>query len=132
MQYQCVLWIDRARAVLGEILSRVSQRGDASFLAVLKQLGNGAGLMSFPLLGYTLAMDFPVTSEIFRFLDELDELVVNAGGRLYLAKAPASPVTRSSQDIRDWISCGPFGNKSGRIFAFLPTFQNGLVFNERK
>jgi decaprenylphospho-beta-D-ribofuranose 2-oxidase len=86
LQYQCVVPIDQARAVLGEILSRVSHRGDASFLAVLKRLGNGGGLMSFPLLGYTLAMDFPVTSEIFRFLDELDELVVNAGGRLYLAK----------------------------------------------
>jgi decaprenylphospho-beta-D-ribofuranose 2-oxidase len=71
LQYQCVLPIDRARAVLGEILSRVSQRGDASFLAVLKRLGNGGGLMSFPLQGYTLAMDFPVTSEFFGFLMSL-------------------------------------------------------------
>jgi FAD/FMN-containing dehydrogenase len=86
LQYQCVLPVDRARAVLGEILGRVSRRGDASFLAVLKRLGNGGGVMSFPLEGYTLAMDFPVTPEIFRFLDELDDLVVNGGGRLYLAK----------------------------------------------
>jgi decaprenylphospho-beta-D-ribofuranose 2-oxidase len=86
VQYQCVLPIDRARPVLAEILGRVSQRGDASFLAVLKRLGDGGGLMSFPLQGYTLAMDFPVTPAIFKFLDELDELVANAGGRLYLAK----------------------------------------------
>lgn len=86
VQYQCVVPIDRARSVLAEILGRVSRRGDASFLAVLKQLGEGGGLMSFPLRGYTLAMDFPVTRTIFEFLDELDELVANAGGRLYLAK----------------------------------------------
>ena len=86
VQYQCVIPTDRARAVLTEILGRVSQRGDASFLAVLKQLGDGDGLISFPLRGYTLTMDFPVTRTIFEFLDELDELVANAGGRLYLAK----------------------------------------------
>jgi decaprenylphospho-beta-D-ribofuranose 2-oxidase len=86
VQYQCVIPTDRARAVLAEILGRVSQRGDASFLAVLKQLGDGEGLISFPLRGYTLTMDFPVTRTIFEFLDELDELVANAGGRMYLAK----------------------------------------------
>jgi decaprenylphospho-beta-D-ribofuranose 2-oxidase len=86
VQHQCVIPLPRARSVLAEILDRVSRRGDASFLAVLKQLGEGSGLISFPLRGYTLAMDFPVTSSIFAFLDELDELVVASGGRLYLAK----------------------------------------------
>jgi decaprenylphospho-beta-D-ribofuranose 2-oxidase len=86
VQYQCVIPLDRARRVLAEILDRVSRRGDASFLAVLKQLGEGSGLISFPLRGYTLTMDFPVTDTIFAFLDELDALVVDAGGRLYLAK----------------------------------------------
>jgi FAD/FMN-containing dehydrogenase len=86
VQYQCVIPLDRARRVLAEILDRVSRRGDASFLAVLKQLGEGSGLISFPLRGYTLTMDFPVTDSIFAFLDELDELVADSGGRLYLAK----------------------------------------------
>jgi len=86
VQHQCVIPLHRARSVLAEILDRVSRRGDASFLAVLKKLGEGSGLISFPIRGYTLAMDFPVTSSLFAFLDELDELVVGAGGRLYLAK----------------------------------------------
>ena len=86
VQYQCVIPLNRARRVLAEILDRVSRRGDASFLAVLKKLGDGSGLISFPLQGYTLAIDFPVTGTIFAFLDELDALVVDAGGRLYLAK----------------------------------------------
>jgi FAD/FMN-containing dehydrogenase len=81
-----VIPLDRARRVLAEILDRVSRRGDASFLAVLKQLGDGGGPMSFPLRGYTLTMDFPVTDTLFAFLDQLDALVVDAGGRLYLAK----------------------------------------------
>ena len=86
VQYQCVIPLDRARVVLAEILDRVSRRGDASFLAVLKLLKESSGVISFPLRGYTLAMDFPVTKTLFAFLDELDELVVAAGGRLYLAK----------------------------------------------
>ncbi|MCP3474477.1 FAD-binding oxidoreductase [Bradyrhizobium sp. CCGUVB1N3] len=86
LQHQCVIPQDGALAVLGDILDRVSRRGDASFLAVLKKLGQGDGLMSFPMPGYTLALDFPVTGSIMNFLDEIDRLVVAAGGRLYLAK----------------------------------------------
>ena len=86
LQHQCVIPLDRARPVLTEILDRVSRRGSVSFLAVLKQLGEGGGALSFPLRGFTLAMDFPVTDTVFSFLDEIDALVVNAGGRLYLAK----------------------------------------------
>jgi decaprenylphospho-beta-D-ribofuranose 2-oxidase len=86
LQHQCVIPAHSARAVLAEILERVSRRGSASFLAVLKQLGDSHGLMSFPMRGYTLAMDFPITDTLFDFLDELDTLVVAAGGRLYLAK----------------------------------------------
>ncbi|WP_426612380.1 FAD-binding oxidoreductase [Bradyrhizobium sp. McL0616] len=86
LQHQCVLPEQGAREVLGEILDRVSKRGDASFLAVLKKLGQGDGILSFPLPGYTLALDFPVKGDILNFLDEIDRLVVAAGGRLYLAK----------------------------------------------
>lgn len=86
LQHQCVIPEANARAALGEILDRVARRGDASFLAVLKKLGQGDGILSFPLPGYTLALDFPVKGDILNFLDEIDRLVVDAGGRLYLAK----------------------------------------------
>jgi decaprenylphospho-beta-D-ribofuranose 2-oxidase len=94
LQYQCVIPTDRARHVLGEILDRVSRRGAASFLAVLKQLGASHGDLSFPMEGFTLTLDLPVSDGVFPLLDELDRLVVEAGGRLYLAKdARQSPAT---------------------------------------
>lgn len=86
LQHQCVVPETGARDVLGDLLDRVARRGDASFLAVLKRLGQGDGILSFPLPGYTLALDFPLRGDILNFLDEIDRLVVAAGGRLYLAK----------------------------------------------
>jgi len=86
LQYQCVIPQASSLDVLGELLERISTRGNASFLAVLKKLGDGDGIMSFGLPGYTLALDFPMTATIMNFLDELDRVVVAAGGRFYLAK----------------------------------------------
>lgn len=94
VQHQCVLPSSSAPSALGEILERVSARGNASFLAVLKQLGASRGTISFPIVGYTLAIDFPVREKLFPLLDEIDRIVVEAGGRLYLAKdALQSPET---------------------------------------
>jgi decaprenylphospho-beta-D-ribofuranose 2-oxidase len=86
LQHQCVIPADSARNVLAGILERTARFGNASFLTVLKQLGDSHGWMSFPMRGYTLAMDFPVSDTVFGFLDEIDALVARAGGRLYLAK----------------------------------------------
>jgi decaprenylphospho-beta-D-ribofuranose 2-oxidase len=86
VQHQCVLPAKNAEDALADMLGRIAGRGGSSFLAVLKKLGEGSGGLSFPMAGYTLALDFPVTRDLFSFLDELDALVVKAGGRLYLAK----------------------------------------------
>ena len=86
IQHQCVIPTAVAPAVLAEILARIANRGDASFLTVLKKLGAGNGILSFPLPGYTLALDFPLTAGVLDFLGELDQIVVAAAGRLYLAK----------------------------------------------
>ncbi|WP_407152805.1 FAD-binding protein [Bradyrhizobium sp. ORS 86] len=86
VQHQSVLPAGRATAALGEVLDRISHRANASFLAVLKQLGDGFGTMSFPINGFTLAIDFPVDPKLFSLLEEIDRVVVGAGGRIYLAK----------------------------------------------
>ncbi len=57
-----------------------------SFLTVLKVFGVQDDLISFPRQGYTLAMDFPVKKGLFEFLDELDRLVLQHNGRIYLSK----------------------------------------------
>jgi hypothetical protein len=65
----------------------ISGEGKGSFLSVLKTFGpQDDGNMAFPTEGYTLALDFPVEDSLFPFLERLDELVLNAGGRLYLSK----------------------------------------------
>lgn len=96
IQYQCVVPLAQARAGLRLILTRLARAGCGSFLSVLKRLGDaGAGLLSFPMAGYTLALDIPWRGDRTRaLLAELDELVIDHGGRVYLAKdaclSPAS------------------------------------------
>jgi decaprenylphospho-beta-D-ribofuranose 2-oxidase len=86
LQYQFVIPYDTARAGLREILKAISESGRAAFLAVLKEMGKGENVLSFPLPGFTLALDFPVAPGIFPFLDELDKKIVDLGGRIYLVK----------------------------------------------
>lgn len=85
VQYQFVLPL-HAKAGLIDILHRISNKGLGSFLAVLKVFGKQESLISFPAEGYTLALDFPVRKGLFEFLDELDEVVLKYGGRLYMSK----------------------------------------------
>jgi FAD/FMN-containing dehydrogenase len=88
VQYQCVLPTRESRRGLQLLLEESQRSHRPSFLAVLKRFGpEGQGLLSFPMEGYTLTMDFPVSdSGLFPFLDRLDEIVVEHGGRVYLAK----------------------------------------------
>ena len=86
-QYQFVLPKEAGLEGLTEILTKIVDSKRSSFLAVLKVFGaQNANYLSFPIEGYTLAIDFKIDSTLFAFLDQLDEIVLHYGGRLYLAK----------------------------------------------
>ena len=85
-QFQCVVPLDQAPR-LKEMLEKIAHSGLASPLAVLKRMGAGrAGYMSFPMEGYTLAVDFPNKGGVEKLLKRLEEMTLAAGGRIYLAK----------------------------------------------
>jgi len=88
-QYQCVLPMAEAERGLQQLLERIARAGVASFLAVLKFMGASLAEapLSFPREGAILALDLPHRgAETLALLDELDQIVLARGGRLYLAK----------------------------------------------
>lgn len=86
VQYQLTVPLEERQGMV-EILDTVSKSGRASFLAVLKKLGPAnPGLLSFPMAGFTLTMDFGVRKGLTEFMHSLDEKLLEHGGRLYLAK----------------------------------------------
>ena len=87
VQYQCVLPKAESPEGIALLLDRVASARQGSFLAVLKLLGARTdGLMSFPMEGYTLTMDFPVREGVLSLLADLDTITHGCGGRIYLAK----------------------------------------------
>jgi decaprenylphospho-beta-D-ribofuranose 2-oxidase len=85
VQYQFVLPLEAKQGLI-DILHRISEAGMGSFLTVLKIFGKQESLISFPKEGYTLALDFPVRKGLMEFLDQMDEIVLRYGGRLYMSK----------------------------------------------
>ena len=88
VQYQCVIPERAAFEGIKALLEEITGSRRPSFLAVLKRFGaQGRGLLSFPVAGYTLALDLPIRDEgLFALLDRLDRIVLQHGGRVYLAK----------------------------------------------
>jgi decaprenylphospho-beta-D-ribofuranose 2-oxidase len=85
IQYQFVLPLESKKGLI-EILQKIDDEGFGTFLSVLKIFGKQNGMISFPKEGISIALDFPLKKELFPFLDELDKMVVQYNGRIYLTK----------------------------------------------
>lgn len=86
-QYQFVIPPARGYDGMVRILQEISAARLPSFVSVLKYFGKGeTGPLGFPMEGYMLALDFPITSKLFGALDRLDQIVLDCGGRIYLTK----------------------------------------------
>ncbi len=86
-QFQCLLPEATSRQALRSLLETCVDSRAASFLGVLKTMGQeGTGLLSFGGRGHTLALDFPARSGIDDLLLRLEHMVLDHGGRIYAAK----------------------------------------------
>lgn len=105
LQYQLVV---PTKEAVREALTLVASSKEASFLSVIKEFGDGKdhGGLSFPQAGITLAMDFPNTGKpLFELFEKLDQLVLEAGGRIYLgkdARLPSRHVAAMYPDLDKW------------------------------
>ncbi len=93
-QYQCVVPPAAADVAIPAMLGEIARSGQGSCLAVLKTFGDkpSPGLLSFPMEGVTLALDFPNRkAHTHRLFERLDAIVAEAEGRLYPAKDGRMP-----------------------------------------
>jgi decaprenylphospho-beta-D-ribofuranose 2-oxidase len=110
-QYQCVLPRRAGKGSARRVLTLLAELGAASFLCVIKDFGReGPGILSFPEPGVTLAIDIPIRPDTPRVVTALNALVLDEGGRIYLAKdsfttaselAEMDPRVEAFQKVRD-------------------------------
>ncbi len=88
IQYQMVIPKEKGKEGMKRILETIAHSGNGSFLAVLKLFGkhNPEAYNSFPVEGYTLALDFKVNPKLKKLVGQLDQIVEEFGGRIYLTK----------------------------------------------
>lgn len=129
VQYQFVLPKAAGKQAMKAILQRITASRRGSFLAVLKALGpHNGNLLSFPLEGHTLALDFKMEAGVLALLDELDAMVNDHGGRVYLAKDARMSAAAFRSQYSRWEAFQAIREHYGAIgrFASLQSKRLGL------
>ncbi|MBO6551413.1 MAG: FAD-binding oxidoreductase [Roseitalea sp.] len=128
-QHQSAIPFETARAAIPAMLAASRRAGQASFLTVLKRFGDIAspGVMSFPVPGYTLTLDFPNRGpKTLALLDELDRITVEAGGRVNPYKdarmgaetfAACFPHWHQLEALRDPALCSDFWRRTALMLS---------------
>lgn len=130
-QYQFVIPFSGGLERMRRILSAIVTAGELPFLNVLKRFGKqSGGLLSFPQEGYTFAIDLPIRKGTIALLRRLDDMVLDSGGRVYLAKDSylAADTFRSMYPaVRQWLGVkakydpmGVFTSDLARRLELLP------------
>jgi decaprenylphospho-beta-D-ribofuranose 2-oxidase len=105
LQYQFVVPLERGD-VIRTVLERMTEAGQVSALNVLKRFGEGnRAPLSFPKPGWTLCVDIPIGPGLNELCDELDTIVLDAGGRHYLAKESRTTpeaIRRGYPRLEEW------------------------------
>ena len=90
IQYQSFLPKETAEDAWREMISISHQRGLPAYLGVTKRHRPDKFLFTHAVDGFSLALDFKVTDKnraaLSKMLQELDHIVLKAGGRFYFAK----------------------------------------------
>ena len=105
-----------------EILMKITSSTTSSFLAVLKMLGTqNQNLLSFPIEGITLALDFRINEETLNLIRELDAMVVEWGGKIYLTKDALMSEQTFKSTYPKWHEFEGIREKYGAIGRFAST-----------
>jgi len=86
IEYQIVIPLKFAYKAINELLKKITESGLGSTIAAIKPLTKSKGYLSFPIDGVTFAVDFAYNNKLWKLIDQLDDIVINNGGRVYLAK----------------------------------------------
>ena len=128
-QYQFVIPKEAGQEGMTKIVKEIAASGKGSFLAVLKVFGKqNDNLLSFPLAGYTLALDFKIEEGLFPLLDRLDAMVLDYGGRIYLTKDVRMSERTFKQSYPRWEQFQAVREQNGTkgIFASYQSRRLGL------
>jgi decaprenylphospho-beta-D-ribofuranose 2-oxidase len=122
VQFHCVVPKLDGVASMRKLLTEISNSGEGSFLAVLKQFGiANENLLSFPTEGYTLALDFKASETAIKTVKKLEAMVVEMGGRLYLTKDAVMQENTFKVTYPNWEKFEAIREQYGAIGKFSST-----------